>query len=194
VRLPSATHLLLGFIGPRSEAEEIKEQIGTFLSDRLKLELSESKTLITHARTEAAHFLGYEVCVLQNNTARNTTGRRIINGVIGLRVPMDVLRSKCHAYEQHGKPVHRAERLQDSPFTILSMFQQEYRGVVEYYRLAYNLRVLNRLKRVMEQSVTKTLAGKLRISVAQVYHRFGAILQTPNGAYKGLRVTVERED
>jgi hypothetical protein len=45
----------------------------------------------------------------------------------------------------------------------------------------------------MEQSVTKTLAGKLRISVPQVYHRFGAILQSPNGAHKAVRLTVERE-
>jgi hypothetical protein len=133
------------------------------------------------------------VCVLLDNTARTQTGRRKINGVIGLRVPTEVVRSKCRAYEQHGKPVHRADRLQDSPFTILSMFQQEYRGVVEYYRLAFNLHRLNRLKWVMEQSLAKTLAGKLRLSVAKVYRRFGATLHTPNGTYKGLRVTVERE-
>jgi hypothetical protein len=31
---------LLGFTGPRQEAEEIKEQIGTFLRDQLALEVS----------------------------------------------------------------------------------------------------------------------------------------------------------
>src|SRR5512135_3349511 len=52
---------LLGFAGPKAEAEEIKRRLGQFLRDELKLELSEEKTLITHARTSAARFLGYEI-------------------------------------------------------------------------------------------------------------------------------------
>jgi hypothetical protein len=56
---------LLGFAGPRREAEEIKNAIGRFLHDQLRLELSPTKTLITHGRTRPARFLGYEVVVLQ---------------------------------------------------------------------------------------------------------------------------------
>ncbi len=53
-----ADDFLLGFVGPKAEAEEIKQQIKTFLREELTWELSEAKTLITHARSEAAHFLG----------------------------------------------------------------------------------------------------------------------------------------
>ena len=42
-----ADDFLLGFIGPREEAEAIKRRIGAFLHDQLGLELSETKTLIT---------------------------------------------------------------------------------------------------------------------------------------------------
>jgi hypothetical protein len=49
---------LIGFIGPRSEAEEIKQRLKEFLQDTLKLTLSETKTLLTHARSERARFLG----------------------------------------------------------------------------------------------------------------------------------------
>src|SRR5262249_42220486 len=52
-----ADDFLLGFVGPREEAEEIKRRIGEFLRDQLKLELSETKTLITHARSGHARFL-----------------------------------------------------------------------------------------------------------------------------------------
>ena len=52
----------------KAEAEEIKRRLAQFLQDDLKLELSETKTLITHARTDAARFLGYEI------TVRTTTG------------------------------------------------------------------------------------------------------------------------
>ena len=47
---------LLGFTGPKAEAEEIKQRLSRFLREDLKLELSQDKTLITHARTEPARF------------------------------------------------------------------------------------------------------------------------------------------
>src|SRR5205085_2563037 len=56
-----ADDFLLGFAGPKDEAEAIKQKVGEFLSATLKLELSATKTLVTHGRTEAARFLGYEV-------------------------------------------------------------------------------------------------------------------------------------
>src|SRR6266508_1047049 len=52
---------VLGFTGPKAEAEAIKDQLAAFLRDELALELSTEKTLITHARTQAARYLGYEI-------------------------------------------------------------------------------------------------------------------------------------
>jgi len=85
---------LLGFTGPKHEAEEIKQRLAAFLRDDLKLELSPDKTLITHARTRAARFLGYEITV-QHDTQRISRGRRAANAAIGLRVPKDVITAKC---------------------------------------------------------------------------------------------------
>ena len=192
-----ADDFLLGFIGPRSEAEEIKSKLGAFLRDSLKLELSEAKTLITHARTEAARFLGYEVATLKDDNKHTKfgarAGARAINGVAGLKVPAEVVRAKCIPYLHHGKPVHRSERLNDSPYSIVEQYQAEYRGVVEYYRLAYNVCRFGRLRWVMEQSLTKTLASKLKIHVSEVYRRFQTTVQTDRGPYKVLQVVVERE-
>ena len=70
---------LLGFTGPKAEAEEIKQRLAAFLRDDLKLELSQDKTLITHARTGAARFLGYEITVAAQRPAahpRPTRGQR----------------------------------------------------------------------------------------------------------------------
>ena len=183
---------LIGFIGPRSEAEEIKQRLKVFLRDTLKLTLSETKTLLTHARSERARFLGYEIAVEQADHKRDWRGHRSINGQIGLRVPKRVTQAKCRPYLQRGKPIHLRERIDDSVYTIIAQFQQEYRGLVEYYQLAVNCSQLKRLKWVMEQSLTKTLAHKLHISVPQVYKRFGAMLETPEGPRKGLQVVVEQ--
>ncbi|MEO1372826.1 MAG: reverse transcriptase domain-containing protein [Cyanobacteria bacterium J06635_10] len=185
---------LIGFSGPRQEAEEIKGEIGNFLRNNLKLELSEAKTLISHARTEAARFLGYDIVVLNNNQKLDKRGHRSINGQIGLKVPPDVVKSKCARFLLHGKPIHRAELIHDSVFSIVAQYQHEFRGIVEYYRLSNNLHQLNRLKWVMERSLTQTLAHKLRISVKKIYRRYQTTLQTRNGTYMGLQVTVERPE
>jgi len=187
-----ADDFLLGFSGPRSEAEEIKQQLKEFLRDDLNLELSESKTLITHARTEAARFLGYEITVTQDNQKRDQNGRRNLNGIIGLRVPMDVLRAKCAPYLRHGKPALIGGRVNDTEFSIIATYQQEYRGLVEYYRLAHNIRTLDRLKWVMEMSLAHTLSAKLQISVPRVFARLRTIIQTDRGPKKVLQVKVDR--
>jgi group II intron reverse transcriptase/maturase len=190
-----ADDFLLGFCGPRDEAEMIKQQLTAFLRDTLKLELSAAKTLITHARTTSARFLGYEISVIHNDALCDQTGRRATNGTIGLKVPVDIIHAKCRRYMRHGKPIHRTECIFDTDFSIIAQYQQEYRGFVEYYRMAYNLAPqCSRLKHIMEQSLTKTLAAKYRISVPAVYRRYATVLETPYGPRKGLQVTIPRED
>ena len=188
-----ADDFLLGFTGPRREADEVKRQIGEFLQDRPKLEMSEPKTLVTHGRTKAARFLGYEVGVMHSDQKRDKRGRRSINGIVQLRVPTSVVRDKCSLYMQHGKPMARMERSHDSVFSIVARYQNEYRGLVQYYQYASNLHTFDRLKWVMETSLTKTLATKLRISVPKVYRRYKTTMQTDRGPRKVLQVTVEQD-
>ncbi len=162
------------------------------MRETLKLELSQTKTLITHARTQAARFLGYEIAVAYNDQKHDRRGHRSLNGQVALNVPLDVVRAHCALHLRHGKAIHRAELLHDSAYSIVAQYQQEYRGVVEYYQLASNLYQLNRLKWHTERSLTQTLAHKFRTSVSTVYRRYQATLQTPHGPAKGLQVKVER--
>jgi group II intron reverse transcriptase/maturase len=188
-----ADDILLGFAGPHAEAEEIKRQLGAFLQERLKLTLSQEKTLITHARTQAARFLGYNIVVFHNDQKRDRSGKRSINGQIGLQVPVEVIQTKCTPYQQNGKPTHRKERTDETVYSIISQYQQEFRGFAEYYQLAVNRYQLNRLKWVMERSLVSTLAHKLRVSVSKVYKRYETLVETPDGPRKVLQVMVERE-
>ena len=84
---------LLGFTGPRGKPRT-SSQDRSVPARRLKLELSEAKTLITHARTEPARFLGYEIVVHDNDAKHDRHGHRSINAAIGLKVPMDVVRAE----------------------------------------------------------------------------------------------------
>jgi group II intron reverse transcriptase/maturase len=186
-----ADDILLGFVGPKVEAEEIKRRLGQFLQEDLKLELSETKTLITHARTDAARFLGYEITTQHANHVI-TGGRRAANGAIGLRVPRDVIKAKCSRYMQRGKPERRPELMNDEDHAIISRYGAEYRGIVQYYLLAGDVWRLSRLHWVMLTSLLKTLAGKYDSSVSKMARKYAATIETPHGPRKCMQVIVER--
>ena len=150
-----ADDTLLGFTGPKAEAEEIKRRLGQFLQDELKLELNQEKTLITHARSQRARFLGYEITT-QHTDRFLTNGRRSANGVIGLKVPTVVINAKCARYMGHGKPARRRELTNFDDHAIIASYGAEYRGIVQYYLMAGDVSRLSRLHWVMVTSMLKT--------------------------------------
>lgn len=188
-----ADDFILGFTGPKSEAENIKTEIGKFLSDKLKLELSAEKTLITNAGAKAARFLNYEIKV-QNANDYIQNGRRTANGVVGLFVPKDVIDEKCAKYMRKGKTIHRGELLQDDDFSIVAKYQSEYRGVVQYYILAQNLCWFSKLHWIMEGSLLKTLAFKHRSTMKKMKEKYQSetVDQRTGKTLKCLKVVVER--
>lgn len=183
-----ADDFILSHIGTHAEAEEIKERIREWTQINLKLELSEDKTLITHAATKAARFLGYEVIV------QSSESRRSVNGAIALRVPKDFVTKRLHKFTRDGKAIHRIELSASSDYEIVSQYQSEYRGYVQYYCLAQNLAsMFSRLRWTMEGSLLKTLAAKHRQSVSVMSAKLIDKVQTPHGIRKCLVVRVERE-
>ncbi|MGD6741679.1 reverse transcriptase domain-containing protein [Streptomyces sp. BH106] len=182
---------LLGFTGPKAEAEQIKQRLAAFLHDELKLELSQEKTLITHARTGAARFLGYEITIQHNDTKR--TGRyRRVNGQIALRVPLDVIKAKCVPYLARGRPAKRKELVNSNDHAIVATFGSVYRGIVQYYLLAGDVSRLHRLRWVMETSMLKTLAAKHRSSVSKMAAKHKARIDTEQGPRVCFEARIER--
>ena len=183
---------LLGFAGPKAEAEQIKQRLAEFLRDELKLELSHDKTLITHARTGAARFLGYEITV-QHNSSKTTRGRRAVNGQVALRVPREVIKAKCAPFLRRGKPAKQTALTNGDDYTIVATFGAIYRGIVQYYLPAGDVHRLHRLRWVMETSMLKTLAGKHRSSVSKMAAKHKAKIQTPHGLRTCFEARIERD-
>src|SRR4051794_13799773 len=115
--------------GPSARPKRSPRGSGDFLREELKLELSESKTLITHATSQAASFLGYQIRA-QHADTKITRGRRSVNGIMGLFVPHAVIRQRCAGYMRHGKPAPRGPLFHDDDFTIVGKYGAEYRGFV----------------------------------------------------------------
>jgi hypothetical protein len=183
---------LLGFIGPKAEAEQIKAELERFLRETLALDLNPDKTLITHARTGAARFLGYEITVQHCNT-RLTGGRRLANGKVALRVPRDVITAKCAPYRQQGKPCHRPGLQNLDDYDIVRIYGAEYRGVVNYYLLAQDAWRLDTLRWNAQTSMLKTLAAKHRSSAAKMAARHKAEAITSDGPRACFEARRKRE-
>jgi Type II intron maturase len=94
---------------------------------------------------------------------------------------------------KRGKPIHRSELANESDFTIISTYQLEYRGLVEYYRMAYNLHTLTRLKGVMQESLAKTLAYKHKTSIRKIYEKYQTEMEVEGKRYKVFQVIIARE-
>lgn len=194
-----ADDFLLGFTGPKEEAVQIKQEIATFLKT-IGLTLSEEKTLITHAATEAARFLGYEVCVAHNNSKitedkfsfnDHKKKRRAVNGKIVLNVPQAVTQEWVRRFTRNGKPVHRPALLNNSDYEIVMTYNTEFRGLVNYYLMAVNVaKRMYPIKYAYMQSLVKTLAAKHKQKATWVYCNYK---RTFENGLTGIEVVVARE-
>jgi group II intron reverse transcriptase/maturase len=190
-----ADDFLVGFIGSKTEAETIKQQLGTFLNEHLRLTMHPDKTLITHAKTGQAHFLGYAISTYhcQTKLAPRTQRKlknRSLNGSIRLGLPHGLVDEPCKNYTQNGKPIHQPALCHYSEAHIIYTFQQRFRGLAEYYKFAVDRARLAKLKYVMEISLTKTLANKLRTRVKNIYRRFHGKKKVNDYLYQTLQVEV----
>jgi group II intron reverse transcriptase/maturase len=185
-----ADDLLLGFVGPKSEAVEIKHKIGTFLQT-LELKMSGEKTLITHATTGRARFLGYDIHMAYNNT-RLRHKRRSINGSPLLSVPPDVVKEHAKQYTRNGKPRHKPELTDNADYDIVTTYNLEFQGLVNYYTLAHDVATkLYPLKWVCRQSLVKTLADKHKKTAGWVYRNY---YHKQENNIKAIVIEISRED
>jgi hypothetical protein len=182
---------LLGFTGPKAEAEQIKQRVAKFLREDLKLELSDEKTLITHARTGAARFLGYEITA-HHDHSKGARGRRWTDGFIKLNVPRSVIKAKTARYMRRGKPAHRSDLVNQNDYTIVATLGAEYRGLVQYYLLAGNVYWMSRVEWAMRTSMLRTLAAKHRSSVSKMKARHTAKVETPYGLRTCFEAKIQR--
>lgn len=180
-----ADDFLIGVIGSKADCVKMKADIAKFMSERLHLELSDEKTLITNGQ-DKAKFLGYEISVRKSNAVkRNKSGIRcrVFNGSVVLTVNIETARKKLSALGAlkieniDGKDVWRSQSrgklIALEPDKILAQYNSEIRGFYNYYSIAYNTSsVCSTFGYIMEWSLYKTLGQKLNLSSMQVKKKY----------------------
>lgn len=189
---------ICGVIGSKEDAESIKSNIKQFLSEKLHLELSDEKTLITQAK-DKARFLGFEVFVSNSNhvmTDKNGHKKRSMGGHILLYVPREKWQKKLLDYSalkityKEGReifiPTERTYLINSDDLEILNQYNAEIRGIYNYYRIADNVSVLGDFYYIMKYSLFKTFAAKYKTRISRIrkkygYKRFGVEYPTKKG-------------
>lgn len=182
-----ADDFLIGVIGSKEDAKQVKIDVGEFIKEQLHLEMSPEKTLITHGN-DFARFLGYLVTVSreQNRTrTKNGFTRRTYVGKVKLYVPKEkwlnrllsygalkISYDKAHGNKEVWEPVRRPGLIRLDDIEILNQYNAEVRGMYNYYRLANNATVLNAFVYVMKYSMYKTFAGKYRTSMRKIIRKY----------------------
>ena len=179
-----ADDFLIGIIGSKQDATNIKEDIKKFLNEKLALELSDEKTLITHSE-KAAKFLGYEISIRKSNvTKRCANGRviRVFNKSVRLMVGKDVVKNKLlhykvldikiHNGKEQWKPKSRPTLVCNDDLEILNRYNSEIRGLVNYFSMAVNCCRLAQFGLIMERSMYKTFAQKYRTKASKIRRKY----------------------
>jgi group II intron reverse transcriptase/maturase len=172
--------------GGKALASTLKAETGEFLKDKLNLELSEEKTLVTHLASNNVRFLGYVIGKSHNDTAiiRDITGRtvRAVNENIQLLVPSDVINSKLRYFTKGKKAAVRPERINDPILNTLSAYNAEIQGLYNYYRLALDVsKKLDKFKHYHYGSLLKTVAQKEKTSIRKVLKKYGVSVPRKQG-------------
>ncbi|MHA4092620.1 reverse transcriptase domain-containing protein [Bacillus cereus] len=189
-----ADDFLIGIISSKEDAQYVKEEIAKFLKDKLKLELSMEKTLITNASNKQAQFLGYEIKIFKSQAIRtDKLGRkiRLLNGKVQLKMPHKAWVNKLQKYQAiqmsaNGtwKPKPRNYFQRNEDLEIVSQYNSEIRGLYNYYRLAENVsNHMHRFAYFMFYSMLKTFATKYRKRTKHIRKKY----------MKNGRFTVEYE-
>ncbi len=157
---------------------KIRDEVQEFIQKTLKLELNLDKTLITHLRDNKVKFLGYEIAKVQDNTLlskdKNGLKKRHSNGKIILLIPSDTINEKIKPFSEKGKPKSCPARINNSVFEIIMQYNNEMRGLYNYYCLASDVGdKLNKFQYYHYMSLVKTIANKEKISTTKAVEKYG---------------------
>ena len=177
-----ADDFLIGVIGSREDCVKIKEDIKNFLCDRLKLELSDEKTLITHGH-DHAKFLGFEVTIRKSEKTRkgsNGMPKRSLDHKTVVLLPMEVMRKKLMEYgamkitvkegKEKWESTSRPYLRSNDDLEILNRYNSEIRGIYNYYCIANNVSILNSFYQIMKESMYKTFFVVMAILALSLIH------------------------
>ena len=174
---------IIGLKGPRKLAEQIKDEVGIFLYEHLRLELDPNKTEIINIRAGKFLFLGYEIFLPRNmklikykkenskQTIRRSTPKLRFN------LPIEKVIKRLHedgyitSINNRVRPISKGSytRLEDS--VIVNHFKSLWLGLLNFYSGSTNRNHLQYIHYLLHMSCAMTLAHRHRSSSTKIFKK-----------------------
>lgn len=180
-----ADDFIIGVIGSKDDAEQVKKDVKEFLMSKLKLEMSDTKTKVTHS-SNRARFLGYDITVSRSQNITTTSNghkQRCQSYVVKLLVPREKWVNKLLEYKaikikinENGKEkyvaLHRGKLVNKTDIEILATYNAEVRGLYNFYSIANDSYKIGIFANLMKYSMYKTFANKYKTNVHEIKRRY----------------------
>jgi group II intron reverse transcriptase/maturase len=173
---------IIGVRGSHKDCENLLSKIKEFLTNELKLSLSESKTLITNANKQKALFLGTWILKSRHQIYHRALGYiKRVGREIRLELPLErvVKKLKEANFIKNDIASPKFLWIHNSKDQIVTLYNSVYRGFINYYSFAHNLGTCSGfIHNTLKSSCAKLLAAKFTLtSQSKVFDRFGKNLK-----------------
>lgn len=173
-----ADDFVCGYIGTKVEAQNIFNDIKSFIEAELKLEISEEKSKIVDKT--GIDFLGYNISMPGYTSERVTNSWGVTRRRNSTKPVFKVPTHKAILFIKKNKYGSYTENRSDSrPFLInfddieiIKQYNAELRGIMQYYKYAVNCKdIIGKVQWLSQYSMLKTLASKHKCTIAQIFAR-----------------------
>ena len=174
-----ADDFVLGFIGTKSRASLIFEQIKIFLKDVLNLDISSEKSKIVFG-IDGILYLGYNIEMPEYNGEKVTwingtkAKRNLVRPVFKVPVEKAIKFVSKHEYGSYveNTSTHRSYLQNFDEIEMIKQYNAELRGLIQYYKHAVNCKhIIGKVQWLGHYSLLKTMCAKHHCSVAQLFKK-----------------------
>jgi group II intron reverse transcriptase/maturase len=185
-----ADDFIIGINGSNQDAIRLKNEIQKYLDDRLKQTLTDDKTLITHAETTSADFLGYRI--RRTPLSKILVKRDKLGKKTGI-VPRLILDAPIKAIvknlidegyvKPNLQPTRNSRLINLKLFQIIEHYNTVEKSISNYYFLANNYgKLLGQVHFLLKYSCVLTIASKMRLkTMKEVFRKYGKNLSVKSG-------------
>jgi group II intron reverse transcriptase/maturase len=185
---------VIGVVGSKEDATDIKERVKCFLEENLKLVLSDEKSLITHFSKMPITFLGTLIkgnwrtekqvkLVRKLGVLRKVriTGRPILKASIKDLFLKKTVNGFFKKKARKFVPTKVGWLINFDHADILRYYNSVIRGILNFYSFSNNRKSLGSLVHGLKFSCARTLALKYKLRFAsKTFSRFGSKLKCPD--------------
>lgn len=205
-------NFLIGVIGSKETCTKIREEIKVFLEKHLAMTLNIDKTHITHATTEKALFLGYNIsCTPKSKMpigydSRKRLIRKTTRTIMNAPIKRVVERLRLKGFlNKRNLPTRCGRYINMDLWNIVKSYKAIERGIINYYSMANNYgRLAARVQYSLKYSCALTISSKMKLKTMRgAFKRYGKNLEIkdgeksisyPNISYKRPRKLITRPD